>query len=602
MEFSSLAKQDASSQRNIDVFLTGLKKISDINPSPCKELHNCKQTPIQHFAEFKSDYGAHVALGLDSVVMVGFGQVNMHYAVALIMLRGIPSRNIFIVDKGEHVGGCLHQGNTFGWFGAPSNPLIFYPWALYASVYHKMDIDTLGVSCPMALSNMFIVQEHFGLRVYMATEYEQIRSLLHGSTRVVKPYYRDVISGRGAGATNGIEAVDLRAQTFHLVGMGSTTADVLVELCLRRVQAHGQDFNIVLQYRTPRRFSAYLGTVLQPPSVYPFYYASPLSTLGHRVDKFIITRLAKETGKYTEVLKYIDVYDQFEKVREASGRATAFAVGMNLLQLHPAVAQRLTFVQVKDKTEVQVQANEPVIDCTNTTNYAFIPHETYPEVDFAPNMNGAVPTLSKLVWGTQDTKRLPAPLMAQWSTAYGAIGHALYGHHEMDADASYLSCIAQCNGTWFFARYHSISRFFLLFVRVPTLIQIVVAMLYDATMRLFAITGFTLLFFSSELYSASCHQTGEQSVAILAARWKWFGQKCQDDTPFPCTFEELPGVPNCFSYVWMARSKNRLLFRMILTACVLSAWVICSLYESTASAVMSAAGEYARQSLLHLLE
>jgi len=578
------------------VYLSNLKKICDIEPSPCKELHNCKQTPIQDFAEFKREYAEHVALGLDSVVMVGFGQVNMHYAVALIMLRGIPSRNIFIVDKAEHVGGCLYQGNTFGWFGAPSNPLIFYPWALYASVYHKMDIDTLGVSCPMALSNMFTIQEHFGLRVFMGTEYEQIRSLLHSSTRVVKPYYRDVISGRGAGATNGVDAVDLAAQKFHVVGMGSTTADVLVELCLRRVQAHGPQFGVVIQYRTPRRFSAYLGTVLQPPSVYPFYYASPLSTLGHRVDRFIIARLSKETGKYAEVERYMDVYEAFEKHRENAGRATAFAVGMNLLQLHPGVASRLTFLQVKDKSEVVVQPNEPVIDCTNTTNYAFIPHQTYPEVDFAPNMNGSQPALSKMLLGAKGTLRLPAPLMSQWSTAYGAIGHAMFGHYEMDADAGYQTCIAQCNGTWFFSRYHKVPKLFLLFVRVPNLIQMVVALMFDATMRVLAITGFTYLFFDFDLYEANCHQTGEQSVAILAARWKWFGQKCENEVPFPAKFEELPGVPNCFSYVWMMKSKRRLLFRMLLSICVLSAWVVCSYYDTTRMLLFMV--EYARQQLL----
>jgi len=329
-----------------------------------------------------------------------------------------------------------------------------------------------------------------------------------------------------------------------------------------------------VQYRTPRRFTAYLGTVLMPPSVYPFYYASPLSTLGHRVDKHIIARLAKETGKYAEVTRYLDVYDAYEKSRENAGRSTAFAVGMNLLQLHPAVAERVTFHQVKDKSEVKVAVDEPVIDCTNTTNYAYIPHETYPEVDFAPNMNGTLPALSKMIWGAKGTLRLPAPLMAQWSTAYGAMGHAMFGHYEMDADAGYQTCIAQCNGTYFFARYHSVPRVFLLFVRVPNFVQMIVAMLYDATMRVLAITGFTLLFFDAELYSNSCHQTGEQSVAILAARWKWFGNHCQCDTPFPCTFEELPGVPNCFSYVWMARSKTRLLFRMFLTTCVFLACMI----------------------------
>ena len=60
--------------------------------------------------------------------------------MALITLRGIPVRNIFIIDQAENVGGCLYQANTFGWFGGPSNPLAYYPFPAYGTCYHKLVI------------------------------------------------------------------------------------------------------------------------------------------------------------------------------------------------------------------------------------------------------------------------------------------------------------------------------------------------------------------------------------------------------------------------------------------------------------------------------
>jgi len=98
-------------------------------------------------------------------------------------------------------------------------------------------------------------------------------------------------------------------------------------------------------------------------------------------------------------------------------------------------------------------------------------------------------------------------------------------------------------------------------------------MLYDLVMRSLAITGFTWIFFDSKLYSDAVHQTGQQSVAVLAARWLWFGKRCGDDTPFPAEFDEMPGVPNCFSYVWMVQSKSRLRLRMALTVSIFTAMI-----------------------------
>jgi len=285
------------------------------------------------------------------------------------------------------------------------------------------------------------------------------------------------------------------------------------------------------------------------------------------VDSFLVTRLSKTTGKYSVLERYLETFYEFERKRAKEGKTAAFAVGMNLLQLHPAVVEKLTFHQVKDKSEAPSRTDEPLVDCTNTTDYSFIPHKSFDEVNFAPNMNGTIPPLRTMMLGTHGAPRLPQPLMAQWSTAYGAIGHAISGQKEMDADAGYITCVAQCNGTYYFARYHSVARFFLNFIRVPSIIQVVVALLYDITMRTLALTGLTWLFFSSELYSQSMHQTGEQSVAILAARWSWFGEnsKYQHNIPFPASFEEMPGVPNCFSFVWMTRSRTKLRVRMSIT-------------------------------------
>merc|ERR1719267_112610 len=101
-----------------------------------------------------------------------------------------------------------------------------------------MSFDKYGLTLRHALENMVIIQSHFGFRVYLSTSFDDVSPLLHPSTQVVKPHYRDIISGRGPGALNGLDSVDLSPSTFHIVGMSSTAADVVVELVLRRAKAH----------------------------------------------------------------------------------------------------------------------------------------------------------------------------------------------------------------------------------------------------------------------------------------------------------------------------------------------------------------------------
>merc|ERR1719502_1509558 len=125
---------------------------------------------------------------------------------------------------------------------------------------------------------------------------------------------------------NGLDNIDLSAKSFHLVGMGSTTSDNLCELVRRAVQEQGHNFKVSICFRTPRRYTTYLGTVVQPPSVYPFYYASPFSAAGHQIDKTLYTRLHQITGQYKRILDYMNnVYEPWEVKRQVEGKTTAWS-------------------------------------------------------------------------------------------------------------------------------------------------------------------------------------------------------------------------------------------------------------------------------------
>jgi len=509
---------------------------------------------------------------LDSIILVGFGQVMMHYAVALITLRGIPSRCIFIIDRAPHVGGCLYGANQFGWFGAPSNPFVFYPFALYGSCYHKMKFDALGVTSPNGLKNMFIIREHFGLRVYLETAWETIMPHVHPRAVCIKPEYRDVISGRSAGATNGLDAVDLSETTFQLVGLGSTLGDALTELIRRRVTSHGKDFQIIIHYRTPRRYTTYLGTILQPPGVHPFTQSAIFSTLGTQVDEML---LRVSPAKYEQIIRLGEEFKSHQQHLAKTNQGTGVAITMNMLLYHPAVASRVRFNRIKDRSEV-VCKQGAYLDCTNHTDYLkgnASDHTQEPRVDLQLNMQAFFQSRRALIFGKG---RNPGPLSSQWSTAHGAMGAVLCPENQpfFDFRSHVSSCFTQCYAVFYFARFHSIPQAFLAFQFSPTSMQFIGEKLYMLVMHVLAWSGFVIVFFHEGFYSSCPHQTLAQNFSVVLNRWRWFSNECGvlgNDAEFPVALEDLPGVERCYSYTWLVEFKRRLSIRMVCTTLVAAA-------------------------------
>lgn len=589
MEYSGIAVN--VHPRKLDSKLSKLKTVADIPVTvTLSKLTGWEASPIAvGFDVFKKEYMDHIHQSLDAVILVGFGQYMMHYSVALIMLRGIPAKNIFIIDRSTNLGGCLYQANTFGWFGAPSNPLVFYPYLLYGSAYHKMTFDPLGISSPRALANMQIVREHFGFRVYLGTHWKDVEPILHPNTQCVKPAYRDVLSGRSAGATNGVDNLDLSASRFNLVGMGSTAGDAMVELIRRRILAHGHTFQVILNYRTPRRYTTYMGTLVQPPGIFPFYSSTQFSSLGLLIDKKI---LEEATVKFPELDRMMKAYEIFEKDAQKRGAAQGFTAIMNVLTYHPMVAQKVYFNKISDRSDVEPHSpSAQLMDCSNhTINYSGMlagDEPTY-RVDFAPNMLGMIPTKKELFLGK---RRLPGPLFGQWSTAQGAMGQVLGPSNKMDVSSNVNGCIAQCNSTFYFVRYHSIPKLFLFFQYSPTSVQLLSAWLYDFTMFMLAVTGFTWIFFDIDAYSKVPHQSPEQNFGVIEGRWAWFSEETSyigPDSKFPCPFSKLPGVPHWFSWSWIQQSRSKLILRMTLSTLVVVA-CLCTYYRTELELLLAAA-------------
>merc|ERR1711908_165893 len=113
-------------------------------------------------------------------------------------------------------------------------------------------------------------------------------------------------------------------------------------------------------------------------------------------------------------------------------------------------------------------------------------------VDYAPNMLTSWPSRRQLFCGIQ---RAPGPLHGQWSTAQGAMGQVIGRNPAMDRDSNVTGCLGQCYSVYYFARFHNVAKYFLLFQYSPTSVQLLVAFMYEFVMRLLAISGFTLLFF-----------------------------------------------------------------------------------------------------------
>jgi len=569
MEFAA-RNSHAVGERKVQPQLPNLRNLAEFPVTKALTLltgHSPQSAPGD-FAAFKEQYTRHVADGLDAVILVGFGQVVMHYAVGLIMLRGVPSRNIFIIDRSTNFGGCLYQANTFGWFGAPSNPFVFYPYALYGSCYSKMKFDPLGISSPCALANMYIVMEHFGLRVFLGTDWKDVEPLLHPTSHCVKPAYRDVISGRMAGAMNGVDALNLNAAMYHFVGMGSTVGDALVELVKRRVTSAGSNFKIKLHYRTPRRFTTYMGTLVQPPGVFPFYSSGPMSTLGLKIDQAI---LSNSKNKYPEMDRILHEYMKFEIQRQLRSESAPFSAIMNVLTYHPVVASKMIFNQIADKTDVTETETNTILDCTNAINYHFQSQDDVPtvRVDYAPNMLSSFPSRRQLFLGSV---RTPGPLHGQWSTAQGAMGQILSPNAYCDVSSQVAGCVGQCYSVFYFAKFHLVPKFFLVFQFYPTSVQFLSVLLYEMLMRVLALTGFTLIFFDADAYRLVPHQSAKNNFGVIEARWAWFSDQTGyrgDDAQFPCPFDNLPGISSCFDFTWMLASRTKLRFRMCATLVVL---------------------------------
>jgi len=306
-----------------------------------------------------------------------------------------------------------------------------------------------------------------------------------------------------------------------------------------------------------------MGTLVQPPGCFPFYSSTQFSTLPLRIDKAI---LAASSQRYTELERMMDLYKAYDAEMQKQSKSQAFTAIMNVLTYHPVVAKKISFNQIKDRHDVEVTSSAQVLDCTNhVVNYFNILEGDEPtyRVDFAPNMLGAAPTRSALFCGKT---RLPGPLFGQWSTALGAMGQVLQPHNQMDVSSNVTGCVAQCNSTYYFARYHAVPKLFvLLFQYSPTSVQLTSAYLFEFTMRLLAITGLTLVCFDHAEYCRIPHQSPEQNFGVIDERWAWYSTETKYDGPdahFPCPFSKLPGVPTCFSFSWMKEARGKLRMRM----------------------------------------
>jgi len=379
-----------------------------------------------------------------------------------------------------------------------------------------------------------------------------------------------VISGRSVGALNGLDNIDISATHYRLIGMGSTTGDCLPELVRRRCIAHGHDFKVTLHYRTPRRYTSYMGTLVQPPGVFPLYYSTQYSTLGQRIDAKI---LSTSRNKYPEIENMGAAFRAHEAKMQVTGKAQGFTAIMNVLVYHPVVALKVSFQQSMDRAELEGDTSAVVLDCTNHVNYHNQTEDEEPtyRVSFAPNMLGVLPAFWRVIFGNS---RLPGPLFGQWSTAQGAMGQVLSPSKMMDVSMPVFPCIAQCNSVFYFAKFHGIASVFMVFQFKPTSIQMLSVMLYELVMRLSAFTGFASLLFDSQSYAQTPHQSPEQNFGVIQARWIWYSKQVDflgEDAEFPCPYSELPGVPRCYSYAWMQESQGAFKLRMALTSASLIA-------------------------------
>jgi len=381
---------------------------------------------------------------------------------------------------------------------------------------------------------------------------------------------------------NGLDSINLSQDHFRLIGMGSTAGDVLVELIRRRCVEHGHLFKVTLHYRSPRRYTTYMGTLVQPPGVFPIYYSTQYSSLGQRIDAKI---LQESKNKYPEIEKIGAAYRANELKRQVKGGSEGFTAIMNVLVYHPVVALKVGFMQLVDKSELS-NDSAALVDCTNGISYNIQTDDEKPtaRVDFAPNMLALTPGFRTALTSNW---RLPGPFFGQWSTAQGAMGQVLFPHVMMDVEKPVFPCIAQCNSVFYFARFHLISGWFMVFQYLPTSVQLLGALLYEIIMRVGALTGFTYVFFFSHAYAHTPHQSPEQNFGVIEARWDWYSKQVSytgDDARFPCPFSELPGVPKCYNFSWMIESQSALKARMTISLLCVCAYVGATTFSASTAA------------------
>jgi len=362
---------------------------------------------------------------------------------------------------------------------------------------------------------------------------------------------------------NGLDDVDMNHQRYLLIGGGSTTADVLVELCRRRSKNPGE-FEFVIHYRTPRAIVAYLASNCLPPGVFPAY---SFFLRNRKFDHTMFDRLQNQElkayrksffGKTDAPLlaawKLISVasashVNQHGTLKGATSSGAArvmekpnHALMAHLLLTHPALGERLRFRQIQDRGDVQGNGGEPILDCTNSSTALTYDELDGVDADFRPDLRYLL-----------IRRCLPACLIGQMATALGTLGQheaGRVGNAVLDgSDArianlqNYGSAGSQWDSVFLFCRYHSVSWLFVRLFHRSTLVAQVVAMLsYDFTTRLLNISGVSLLFFNAAFFQSGLYLPGIRGREIAICRWEWYNKETRMLCPFP-----VPEVKDFFA-------------------------------------------------------
>jgi len=429
---------------------------------------------------------------------------------------------------------------------------------------------------------MRIVQEHFGLHVYLGIDFAEISSLRSQSIQIVFPLYRGIIEGRTAMAIEGLSSVQVeKYNQFNFVGSGSNTADVMVELVRRRKQFPGE-FHLTIHFRTARPVMTWISSNALVPGMFPFYQ---FIIRNRAYDGYVFGLIKNqhfqsyrktyfgEGGPVTNALNMLMGFMNGAKRddgKTTQPRKTNLAGLVQLLIAHPEVAERLRFEQITDRAQVN---QEPVLDCTNgSTAESSIRDAPEYDVDFMPDLR------LKIV-----ERGLPACLNGQQSTCMGAMSHALHPDPDDGSDArmsdkyGYASSASQMDACKIFAQYHSVAWLWVrVFHRQRVLWQVCGMVTYEILTRLAIWTGVSLLFFNMALYRTHPYIDGIRAQEIAKRRWEWFNREVKAGHPFPVSESMMRNnflVPRCFDFNWTLVNAQMLLCRLTL---ILSAVLILS--------------------------